>query len=183
MHWRWMWGSLSLLLALSCSRGPDDLREWKASDHDHTSQPGTDQVPADQPSSGGMFGISEVVLAAWKQNCTTCHGTVGRGDGPQGPMTKARDLSDPAWQSSASDADITSAIKNGRGAMPPFPLPDSTVEGLVKLVRLLDRSRVLRGSDAGGADAGDAAAAGTDGGSAKSVGQRDGGARTRGPVR
>ena len=180
MHRRRIWGSLLLPLVLGCSRAPDDLREWKASDHDHTSQPGTEQVPENQPSSGGMFGISEVVLAAWKQNCTTCHGVVGRGDGPQGPMTKARDLSDPDWQSSASDADIASAIKNGKGAMPPFPLPDSTVEGLVKLVRVLDRSRVL-GTDAG---AGDAAAASTDAGrDATSKGERDGGARRRGPSR
>jgi cytochrome c oxidase cbb3-type subunit 3 len=164
--------AFALALALGfagCDRAPDDLREWKASDHDHTEQPGSGQVPANQPSSGGMFGISEVALAAWKQNCTTCHGIIGRGDGPQGPMTKARDLTDPEWQKSVSDADIASSIKNGRGAMPAFPLPDSTIEGLVKLTRLLDRSRPLRGD--GGADAG----ASVDGGGSAEKAPGDGG--------
>lgn len=118
-----------------------------------------------------MFGISEVALAAWKQNCTTCHGIIGRGDGPQGPMTKARDLTDPEWQKTVSDADIASAIKNGRGAMPAFPLPDSTIEGLVKLTRLLDRSRPLR-SDAGAGDASAAAEGGQSAGEVRSDGGR-----------
>jgi mono/diheme cytochrome c family protein len=150
-----------LLAVLGCSRAPADLREWTPSDHDHTQDPTGAQVPANQPSSAGMFGISEVVLAAWRQNCTTCHGAIGRGDGPQAAMTKPRDLTDPGWQATLSDADIASVIKTGRGAMPAFELPESTVDGLVRLVRLLDPTRA-RTSDGGPeqapADAGGAAA-------------------------
>jgi hypothetical protein len=65
---------------------------------------------------------------------------------------KARDLSDPAWQASATDAQIAEAIAKGKNAMPAFMLPPSTVEGLVHLVRLLDRNRKVAGPTAGGAD-------------------------------
>lgn len=151
--------ALIALALLSCSRAPDDLREWRPSDHDHTEESSSGQVPANSPSSGGMFGISEVVLAAWKTNCTTCHGIIGRADGPQAAMTKPRDLTDPTWQGSVSDADIASAIQNGRGSMPAFDLPATTVEGLVKLVRLLNRARTLGDGGAADSDAATEAAA------------------------
>jgi mono/diheme cytochrome c family protein len=151
------------LAASSCQRAPDDLREWTPADHDHTQQPQgqqqgqqqghQQQVPAGAESKGAMFGISEVVLAAWKQNCTSCHGIIGRGDGPQGPMVRAPDLTNPAFHASVSDADIAAVIRTGRGSMPAFPLPDSTVDGLVKLVRLLDRGRAAREAADAGADA------------------------------
>jgi mono/diheme cytochrome c family protein len=148
--------SALLLVVLGCSRAPTDLREWTVSDHDHTQDPSGTQVAANQPSSAGMFGISEVVLAAWRQNCTTCHGAIGRGDGPQAAMTKPRDLTDPGWQATVSDDDIASVIRTGRGAMPAFPLPESTVDGLVRLVRLLDPTRA-RTPDGGADDAAGAA--------------------------
>jgi hypothetical protein len=53
-------------------------------------------------------------------------------------MTKARDLSDPAWQDSTSDEQIALSIQRGRGSMPGFPLPESTIASLVRLVRLFD---------------------------------------------
>jgi hypothetical protein len=56
-------------------------------------------------------------------------------------MLKARDLSDPAWQASVTDAQVADAIVKGKNAMPPSMLPASTVEGLVHLVRLLNRER------------------------------------------
>ena len=74
-----------------------------------------------------------------------CHGTVGRGDGPQGPMVRASDLTRPAWQASVTDAQIAQTIRTGRGSMPAFDLPESTVNGLVRLIRLLDMSRAAPG--------------------------------------
>jgi mono/diheme cytochrome c family protein len=162
------------LVALGCSRAPADLREWTPSDHDHTQDPAGTQVPANQPSSAGMFGISEVVLAAWRQNCTTCHGPIGRADGPQAAMTKPRDLTDPGWQATVSDEDIASVIRTGRGAMPAFPLPDSTVEGLVRLVRLLDPTRAREPDGGVPADGG---AAAPDAAASKPTKGPDGGAR------
>jgi mono/diheme cytochrome c family protein len=98
------------------------------------------QVPAGASSPLPM-GLTEVSLMAWRNNCVTCHGKMGRGDGPQGPMVKARDLSDPAWQGSVTDAQIAESIVKGRGRMPAFALPTSTVDELVRLVRLIGRSR------------------------------------------
>jgi mono/diheme cytochrome c family protein len=147
----------------ACEERPSDLRPWRASDHDHTSQPSSAQVEA-EPADGGresLFGISEVVVAAWRQNCVVCHGVIGRGDGPQGPMVRAPDLSRPDFHARLSDEQIAEVIRRGRGSMPAFPLPEQTVTGLVKLVRLLDASRRAPG-DAGTLDgrAPDTAAAG-----------------------
>jgi mono/diheme cytochrome c family protein len=135
----------TLLLVTACESSPEDLREWRASDHDHTSEPGNDQVEV--PPDGGptpelaAHGLDEVTIVAWQQNCTRCHGTIGRGDGPQGASLRAADLTDAAWQSSVKDDQIARTIREGRGAMPPFALPDSTITGLVHLIRLLDASR------------------------------------------
>lgn len=132
-----------LLTALGCNERPADVREWRASDHDHTDNPGSGQVQVDPADAGApaVPGLEDVTIVAWQQNCTRCHGQLGRGDGPQGPMVKATNLSDPAWQGAVTDAQITASIKNGRGAMPAFPLPDGTIANLVKLVRMMNAAR------------------------------------------
>jgi mono/diheme cytochrome c family protein len=128
-------------LATSCSRAPDDTREWRPSDHDHTTNPGSDQV-AGGPDAGtapelAAHGLTEVTIVAWQQNCVRCHGRLGRGDGPQGAMLRATDFTNQAWQASAKDDQLAKVIREGRGAMPPFALPDSTITSLVQLIRLL----------------------------------------------
>jgi mono/diheme cytochrome c family protein len=129
-----------------CNNSPGDLRPWRAEDHDHTTNPGQDQVVAG-PDAGtapelAEIGLDEVTIIAWHQNCTRCHGRFGRGDGPQSQMFRATDLSNPAWQRAVTDDQIVASIKNGRGQMPPFALPDSTIKSLVRLVRVLDASKV-----------------------------------------
>lgn len=142
-----------------CERDPPDLREWRPTDHDHTQNPGPLQVSAQTSSTAGLHGIDEVTLVAWRQKCTTCHGMLGRGDGPQGAMLKAADLTRSDWQQSRSDAEIARTIRAGRGAMPAFDLPASTIDGLVRLIRLLDVSKVSRSSDAGAGNDADRTAA------------------------
>ncbi len=140
-----------LILAFSfsgCDKSdPKDLPEWTPADHDNqqndTQSPSPNQVDPKKPRgtmpSLEQYGITDVILATWKQSCVPCHGVIGRGDGPQGAAVRPRDLTDPKWQRVAIDSEMAHAIKNGRGRMPGFAqLPDETIQGLVRLVRLLN---------------------------------------------
>jgi mono/diheme cytochrome c family protein len=148
----------ALALLVACERQPSDLREWRPADHDHTTNPGTDQVEGG-PDAGvapelAAHGLNEVVIVAWEQNCVRCHGRFGHGDGPQGPMVRAADLTNQRWQATVSDDDILKVIRDGRGLMPAFPLPEPTLRMVVQLIRLLGQA-TTPGSDASGsADAG-----------------------------
>jgi cytochrome c oxidase cbb3-type subunit 3 len=50
-------------------------------------------------------------------------------------MVKATDLTNPEWQQKTSDADIAGAIKNGKGKMPKFDLPEPVLQALVARIR------------------------------------------------
>jgi mono/diheme cytochrome c family protein len=74
------------------------------------------------------------------QACAKCHGADGSGGLPtvtNGP--KPIDLRDAAWQQSRSDDEIAAAIRDGRGAMPPFAgvLTPEQVAALARHVRSL----------------------------------------------
>ncbi len=130
-----------------CDRKPEDLAEWSARDHDHQKEAKSNQFDSTAPPKPGMpalekYGINQVTLAAWKQNCVPCHGLIGAGDGPQGPMTRPTDLTSPKWQKVALDSEMENTIKKGRGRMPAFAqLPDETITGLVRLIRLMNPER------------------------------------------
>jgi mono/diheme cytochrome c family protein len=152
---------LLLLSAFACNERPSDLREWRPSDHDHTANPGSNQVQVDPNDAGAPAapGLEDVTIVAWQQNCTQCHGELGRGDGARGPMLKATNLSDAAWQNARSDEQIAAAIKLGKGLMPSFSqLPDVTIAKLVKLVRMMNIAR-LEAHDAAAASAAASASA------------------------
>jgi mono/diheme cytochrome c family protein len=147
VHRAWLL-SFALCLTSACDRQAPDLREWRASDHDHTQNPGSDQVEGgpDAGSELAEHGLNEVVLVAWDQNCVRCHGRFGRGDGPQGPMVRATDLTNPRWQATATDDGIVKVIREGRGLMPAFPLPETTLLSFVKLIRLLGKATAAMSS-------------------------------------
>jgi mono/diheme cytochrome c family protein len=135
----------SASLTLGCTETPADLRTWRTTDHDHTENPNADQVQVtDAGSSEPGHGLDDVTIVAWQQNCTSCHGPIGRGDGPQGPMVHAADLSRSDWQATVTDEAIATTIRQGRGRMPGFNLPDATIQRLVQLVRMLDANRMQR---------------------------------------
>src|SRR6266508_13480 len=110
-------------LAPACSKAQSDVREWRASDHDHTSGPNSGQAgPESAGAEAANQGVDEVTIVAWKQNCVTCHGIIGAGDGPQGAAVRAANLTAPAWQASVTDEQIADTIRSGKGVMPAFPL-------------------------------------------------------------
>jgi cytochrome c oxidase cbb3-type subunit 3 len=120
-------------LLAACGRGPK--REWQASDHDE--EPGTQ---AAQGAKGGKAGTNaaDLVEATWGSACVVCHGPGGKGDGPNGPMVKATDLTQPALQDARTDAQLAAVIVSGKGKMPKFEsLPDTVVAGLVQKIRSL----------------------------------------------
>jgi cytochrome c oxidase cbb3-type subunit 3 len=146
-------------LSFACNSAPSDLRPWRAADHDHTENPNADQVQVTDAGSGSPgHGLDDVTIVAWQQNCTSCHGPLGRGDGPQGQLVHASDLSRPDWQASVTDDAIASTIRTGRGRMPAFNLPDATVARLVALIRMLDLNRMQQVMAAAPASAGAPAA-------------------------
>lgn len=124
---------LTVAAVAACDRPPSvELKEWTPSDHDGE-QKGA--ASGKQGTKGDAGGTPALVEITWRQQCATCHGVSGRGDGPQGPMFKAADLSRVDWQSKVKDEEIASAIVNGKGRMPKFDLPDDVVRGLVTRVR------------------------------------------------
>lgn len=76
-----------------------------------------------------------LVDLAWQKNCVSCHGPRGRGDGPQGPMVRAPDLTRVEWLDRVSDQEMSEIIRKGRNKMPAFDLPPQVIDGLVKRIR------------------------------------------------
>lgn len=131
------------VLAASGCRGRSGTREWRPDDHDEEKT--ATQVA---PPGGSGNGIAQpppaeaelrvLVETAWTNNCATCHGRMGQGDGPQGPMVKAPNLTAKDLQDARTDEQIAAVIRNGRNKMPAFPaLPQSVVQGLVARIRAL----------------------------------------------
>jgi mono/diheme cytochrome c family protein len=124
--------AIAAFLGLACDRPPSkELTEWTPADHDGEQKSSN----AKQGAKGDAGGTPALVEIAWRQQCASCHGPNGKGDGPQGAMFKAADLSTAEWQNKVKDEDIAASIQNGKGRMPKFDLPPDVVKGLVVRVR------------------------------------------------
>jgi cytochrome c6 len=84
--------------------------------------------------------------ALWTANCTPCHGPGGNGDTKMGKTLGAADLTSASKQSSFTDAQAMTAIKdgvkqNGKTAMKAFggKLSDDDIKALVAYVRTLKK--------------------------------------------
>ena len=122
---------LILLLASGCDRPPasDGVKEWTPADHDGEKGSASGKQGARQAGDAG--GAPAVVEITWRNQCASCHGIGGKGDGPQGAMFKPPDLT----QSKSDDATVLATIKNGKGRMPKFDLPDDVAQGLAARVK------------------------------------------------
>jgi mono/diheme cytochrome c family protein len=117
---------------VACDRAPsaEGLKDWTPADHD-----GEKKTASKQGPRGDGGGAPPLVELTWRNQCQSCHGPSGHGDGPQGAMYKAQDLSREDFQSKITDAEIAASIANGKGKMPKFDLPEEVVRGLVGRVR------------------------------------------------
>lgn len=128
------------VLGAACDSPPPDLREWKASDHDRAEQAGSKAArptrlsPAPSSSAAANPTLT-LVEVTWRNQCASCHGPIGRGDGPQGPMVHAPNLTLADWQAKMSDQEIADVIRNGKNRMPQFDFPPDVVAGLVARIR------------------------------------------------
>ncbi|MDX2165814.1 MAG: c-type cytochrome [Deltaproteobacteria bacterium] len=84
--------------------------------------------------------------AIFRARCTMCHGSGGRGDGPAGAALspRPRDMTDPTWQASVTDAHIETVILGGGPADGRSPLmpanPDlKTKPDVIKALRQIVR--------------------------------------------
>lgn len=124
-------------LASACSDG-GEVREWQPGDHDHASNQAPQVSARAAPPEAPQGGVDPSLIdLAWRRNCEKCHGPRGRGDGPEGAMVRAPDLTRPEWLGQTSDAQMLEVIKNGKNKMPGFgaALPANVLEGLVKRIR------------------------------------------------
>lgn len=128
---------LTSILLVGCSPDPGPVREWQPTDHDQAEQrPGAQGAQVQQRTESAEDDTKSLVDLAWRKNCATCHGPNGRGDGPQGAMMKAPDLTQAELLQKLSDDDIANTIRQGKNKMPAFgSLPDRVVVGLVQRIR------------------------------------------------
>ncbi len=120
----------------ACDRAPsaDGLKDWTPQDHEGEKRaPGANQGAKGDAGAGSA--AATLADLTWRQQCSSCHGPAGHGDGPQGAMFKAPDLSREDWQSKVKDEEIAATIANGKNRMPKFELPEEVLRGLVGRVR------------------------------------------------
>lgn len=93
------------------------------------------------PVAGAARAEGEGRSAAWTTYCSVCHGADGRADTEEGRKRKARNLADPRWLATVSDARLESSIRRGRDQMPAFgrKLNEEQIKALVAEIRGLSR--------------------------------------------
>jgi cytochrome c553 len=128
---------LVFLAAVACDRAPDPSGQWTALDHDK--EPAAQQGQQTAPTgSNRLSPQQQVVEAAWMSTCASCHGPIGKGDGPNGLLVKAPDLTREDWQATVKDEEIGARIRAGKGLMPPNPdMTETTLRGLIQRIRAL----------------------------------------------
>jgi cytochrome c oxidase cbb3-type subunit 3 len=137
----------ALALLAACDRPPsaDSVPEWTKADHhsnddDRAGQTGQAGKPGRAAGANGGAGadqVTQLVDLTWRQQCSGCHGALGRGDGQLAAMVQAPDLTRAEFQSKTTDAEMAAVIKTGRNKMPRFDLPAPVIGGLVARIRAL----------------------------------------------
>src|SRR5688500_15011176 len=97
--------------------------------------------PAEKAKKNPVKGIGNAKKSA-ETNCSSCHGTSGKGDGAAAaalPPPKPADWTSAKVQKE-TDGELFWKISNGRGAMPPWKhLPENERWELVNYIRSLKK--------------------------------------------
>jgi cytochrome c553 len=126
------------LLLIACEGPPavGSLPVWDAGEHHSTDDEKASGAQAAQGSRQPTGSdVPQLVELTWRQQCTSCHGPMGKGDGQMGPMLHAPDLTSPELQSKVTDPEMAAIIKGGKDKMPAFNLPDPVLQGMVARIR------------------------------------------------
>ena len=92
-------------------------------------------APQNSATDSGKSGGSNAAASMFSTRCAMCHGEDGVGT-DMGKSLKVLNLRSPQVQK-MSNADLTNAVANGKGSMPPFAgsLSKQDIQSLVKYVR------------------------------------------------
>jgi mono/diheme cytochrome c family protein len=131
---------LFVALCGGCEGAPaaGSLKEWTPGDH-HSSD---DEKASGQQAAQGArqpsgSDVPQLVELTWRQQCTNCHGPLGKGDGQMGAMLHAPDLTSADLQAKVTDQEMATIIKGGKDKMPAFNLPDPVLQAMVARIRLM----------------------------------------------
>ncbi len=87
--------------------------------------------------------VDAKIVRTWKAKCASCHGADGKADTDTGKKAKIPNFASADWQKSKTDAQIKTAIENGKktdaAEMDPYKdkLAPEQIDGLVQYVRSL----------------------------------------------
>ncbi len=88
-------------------------------------------------SLAGTLAFADSGEATYKAKCSTCHGPAGTPSAGMAKMMGIKAVSDP-YMKGLSVADMTAAVKNGKGKMKPIAgLTDAQVKDVVTYFRSL----------------------------------------------
>ncbi|MEZ5964585.1 MAG: hypothetical protein R3F56_12120 [Planctomycetota bacterium] len=107
---------------------------------------GSASTAADKPSAPISAAARAEARSAFDTICTSCHGNVGKGDGPAAAAMdpKPRSFGDKSWQDSVTDEHIIKVITLGGAAVgkspvmvaqPQFKAKPEVLRGLVEIIR------------------------------------------------
>jgi mono/diheme cytochrome c family protein len=88
-------------------------------------------------SLAGTLAFADSGEATYKAKCATCHGSTGTPNPGIAKMMGVKPVSDPSMKSLTA-AEITAAIKNGKGKMKPIAgLTDGQIKDVVTYFKTL----------------------------------------------
>lgn len=129
-------GSLSLG-GVGCDEADPTLKQWTVEDHKHRTERRTRREKDRKRNHSRPQKSNQLASVTWETQCASCHGSKGKGDGPEARVTKPKDLTSRQWQASVTNEQLAQSIVRGKGQMPAYNLPVSTVVSLVDYIRAM----------------------------------------------